>query len=199
MPETSLASSVEAPNARAPAPALLGTLAALRRYPVKSLSGEVLAAATVTESGIEGDRTEALFVGAGHARIGKPYRGKEHERLHLTSDPDAARALARERGVELVERRGERYFDDAPISLLIDRWLDDLSEWLGYPVEWERFRPNLFVRSAQSIRPESELVGAELKAGDGSLARPRRHATMRRCKLSPRYGRTKSILASCAC
>jgi uncharacterized protein YcbX len=142
------------------------------------LSGEVLAAATVTESGIEGDRTEALFVGAGHARIGKPYRGKEHERLHLTSDPDAARALARERGVELVERRGERYFDDAPISLLIDRWLDDLSEWLGYPVEWERFRPNLFVRSAQSIRPESELVGADLKAGNVRL---RVRAATQRC------------------
>ena len=45
-------------------------------------------------------------------------------------------------------RRGERFFDDAPLSIIVDRWLDELRANLGYAVEWERFRPNFFVRAA---------------------------------------------------
>ncbi|MGC1380531.1 MAG: MOSC domain-containing protein [Candidatus Baltobacteraceae bacterium] len=141
----------------------------MRRYPVKSLRGEILDSAEVTESGIAGDRVNALFVREGHARVGKTYRGKEHEGLQIVSDPAAARDLARRRGIELEERHGERFFDEAPISLLIDRWLDDLSAWLGYRAQWERFRPNLFVRAALDVPPESAFVGAELRLGDVRL------------------------------
>ena len=50
---------------------LIGTLGAIRRYPVKSLRGEPLDAASVGETGIPGDRSGALFVRAGHARAGR--------------------------------------------------------------------------------------------------------------------------------
>lgn len=148
----------------------IGTLAAIWRYPVKSLRGESLTSAEVTDSGISGDRTAALFVGRGHARTGKTYRGKEHDRLHLTSTVEQARALGAARGVELDVRTGERFFDDAPISLIVDTWLDDLAALLGRPVEPERFRPNFVVRAEPGFRAgEAELTGRDLQLGDVRL------------------------------
>jgi uncharacterized protein YcbX len=149
---------------------VIGTLEALRRYPVKSLRGEILESVEVGETGIPGDRTGALFVTSGHARVGKTYRGKEHERLHLMSSVTAARQAAAERGADVELQRGEHFFDDAPISLLVDRWLDDLSAHVGYAVEWERFRPNFFVRAASGFeQSEDSLSGAELQLGSVRL------------------------------
>jgi uncharacterized protein YcbX len=158
---------------------LLGTLVSIYRYPVKSLKGETLVRALVEETGIPGDRHAALFVRAGHARTGKPYRGKEHGRLHLLSDANAAVKLAHERGVEAELRTGGRFFDDAPISLLIDRWLEELGAYVGYRVEPERFRPNFFVRAVPGFAgDEASLCGAELALGDVRL---RARSPIERC------------------
>jgi uncharacterized protein len=158
---------------------LIGTLDAVRRYPVKSLRGEALDATAVGSAGIPGDRAGALFVRAGNARVGKTYRGKEHDRLHLTGDAALARASAAKRGVEVELRRGDHFFDDAPISLLIDRWLETLNEHLGYAVGWERFRPNFFVVAAADFAlVESELVNGELQLGGVTL---RVRAPIERC------------------
>lgn len=145
---------------------LIGRLDAVRRYPIKSLRGERLECAQVSEAGVTGDRVAALFASAGSPRVGKTYRGKEHDRLHLISDETTALAAAAERGVQARVRRGERFFDDAPISVMVDRWLETLSEHVGYQVEWERFRPNFFVRASAGFSDdENELTGAELKLG----------------------------------
>jgi uncharacterized protein len=40
---------------------VLGTIAAIHRYPVKSMAGETLSSATVWERGVQGDRTYAVF------------------------------------------------------------------------------------------------------------------------------------------
>jgi uncharacterized protein YcbX len=148
----------------------VGTLASIWRYPVKSLRGESLENAVVGDSGIPGDRASALFVQSGHAREGKTYRGKEHDRLHLTFSAETALELGTARGVAL-ERRGDGpFFDDAPISLLLDRWLDDLSAYVGYAVEPERFRPNFFVRTRPDFTAgEASLQGAELRLGQARL------------------------------
>lgn len=149
---------------------LCGTLDAVRRYPVKSLRGERLERVEVGAGGIPGDRATALFVRSGHARAGKTYRAKEHDRLHLLDQEAAALAAAAQRGVEAEVRQGEHFFDDAPISILVDRWLDDLNEHVGYSVEWERFRPNFFVRAAGGFaRHESDLVDALLRVGSVRL------------------------------
>lgn len=149
---------------------VVGTLAAIWRYPVKSLRGQSLTAAEVTGSGIAGDRTAAFFVTSGHARAGKTYRGKEHDRLHLTADSEEARALGAARGVELERREGGRFFDAAPISLIVDRWLDELAALLGRPVEIERFRPNFLVRSGAAFQQsEPDLTGRQLQLGDVRL------------------------------
>ena len=142
----------------------LGTLAAIRRYPIKSLRWEELESARVEESGIAGDRERALFALEG-ARAGKTYRGKENDRLHLTSDEADAAALARERGHAVELRHGEHFFDDAPISILIDTWMATLNEHVGYTVEWQRFRPNFFVRATGTVEPEAALQGDALTLG----------------------------------
>jgi uncharacterized protein len=145
---------------------VVGTLVSIWRFPVKSLAGESLTSVTVSESGIPGDRERALLVRSDHPRTGKPYRGKEDERLHLTPDPTSAIGLAAGRGVELEIEQGEHFFDDAPISVLVDRWLDDLSEHVGYPVEPERFRANFIVHAAPDFRmQEASLAGMELALG----------------------------------
>jgi uncharacterized protein len=145
---------------------LIGRLDAVRRYPVKSLRGEHLDCARVEYGGIPGDRASALFVHAGHARVDKTYRAKEDDRLHLLDDEGAALAAAATRGVDARVKRGEHFFDAAPISIVVDRWMEDLNDRLGYSVEWERFRPNFFVRAAAGFaEPESDLVGATLRLG----------------------------------
>lgn len=144
----------------------IGRLDALQRYPVKSLRGEALGCVEIAATGIPGDRGSALVVRSGSARIGKTYRGKEHDRLHLLTDAAAATAAAAQRAVEVEVRRADHFFDDAPVSVLVDRWLEELSEHVGYEVEWERFRPNCFVRAAAEFsQTESELVDARLQLG----------------------------------
>ena len=163
---------------------LIGTIDALRRYPIKSLAGEKLESVEVGASGIPGDRAGAFFVRSGSERIGRLYRGKEHDRLHLVATAGAARAAAAARGVSVELQNGEHFFDDAPVSILIDRWLDSLSAHVGYDVEWERFRPNFFVRAATGFdQEEAALTGDELEVGTTLL---RVRCPIERC-VTPTY------------
>lgn len=149
----------------------LGVLDALWRYPVKSLAGERLDAVRFEEGGIPGDRASQLVVRDGHARIGKAYRGKENNRLHLTHEtPEAIRA-ANDRGVAVdVEEGAGHYFDARPISLILDTWLAGLAEHAGFPIDHERFRPNVFVRAASGVQMlEPDLVGCDLQLGEARL------------------------------
>ncbi|MHB8147237.1 MAG: MOSC domain-containing protein [Vulcanimicrobiaceae bacterium] len=150
----------------------LGTTAALWRYPVKSLQGEALEEARIERDGIPGDRATSLIVIDGHARLNKPYRGKEDERLHrLRSAAQACRAAA-ERGVSLdaLDARDGHDFDSAPISIIVDRWLEPLTASVGYPVEYQRFRPNLFVSASPDFAMgEPMLAGCELRSGTAIL------------------------------
>ncbi|HVA27757.1 MAG TPA: MOSC N-terminal beta barrel domain-containing protein [Candidatus Baltobacteraceae bacterium] len=149
----------------------LGLLAAIWRYPIKSLAGESLAEGLVRADGIDGDRERALVVRDGHPRKGKTYRGKENARLHTLDGPEAALASAREGGVtaQLELDEDERFFDDAPISLIVDRWLDGLSEHVGYAVEYQRFRPNFFVRASGPVPLEAALAGLQVQLGEVML------------------------------
>ncbi|HTU83106.1 MAG TPA: MOSC domain-containing protein [Candidatus Acidoferrales bacterium] len=148
----------------------IGTVGAIWRYPVKSLAAQPLERADVSTSGLAGDRERALWVRTGHARAGKTYRGKENDRLHLARDGAAALGVAAAAGVDAELRDGERFFDAAPVSVLVDRWLRELGEYVGYAVEPLRFRPNLFVRAEPSFEQgEAQLVGAELMVGSVRL------------------------------
>jgi hypothetical protein len=149
---------------------LLGQLAAIIRYPVKSLAGEELESAEIAQDGIPGDREAAFFVTAGHARAGKTYRGKEHNLLHLSGDTERARALAREKNVAVELRSGTRYFDDAPISLIFDRWVEEVSAALSRPMDFRRWRPNLYALAAEDFTyTEADFTGRTIEVGTAVL------------------------------
>lgn len=149
---------------------LVGTLATIRRYPVKSLRGEELASAEIGPAGVLGDRVARLIVESGHVRVGREYRGMENDRLHLLPSAGEAVALAARSGVALRIERGERFYYSGAISLIVDRWLEDLSAHVGYAVEPERFRPNFVVAGAPEFDTlEDALCGTELDVGDVRL------------------------------
>lgn len=158
----------------------LGDLAAIWRYPVKSLAAEPLETARIEEGGIPGDRAAALFVQSGHAREGKPYRGKEHNLLHTTADAGRAVELAAERGVVIARQASEpHYFDAAAISLIFDRWIDEVSAYVETPLDPLRWRPNLYARAGGGFSyKETDLLGRTIEAGDAVL---RVSDTIRRC------------------
>lgn len=158
----------------------LGELAAIWRYPVKSLAGQPLEETAVETSGIPGDRASALFVQSGHARTGKTYRGKEHNLLHTTAQPLEAVRLARERGVQLEVRAQEaHYFDAAPISLVFDKWIAQVEQALETPLDPRRWRPNFYARAADGFDlSEPDLLERTIEIGDLVL---RVRDTIRRC------------------
>lgn len=147
----------------------IGRLAALWRYPVKSLRAEALERAAIAADGIPGDRAAALIVESpAHARAGKPYRGKESSRLHLTGDPETAASYAAEAGVLVtLDRSQPHVYDSKPISLLLDLWVRDVEAMVGEELDPRRWRPNLYVAAAPGFATrEPEMIGARLRAGD---------------------------------
>jgi uncharacterized protein YcbX len=147
--------------------AVTGKLESIWCYPTKSLASVALSQTEIGADGMPGDRARALIVSQGHARTGKTYRGKENQLLHLTDSIDRARSLAAREGVEVdVQAEQPHYFDAAPISLILDRWLDEASDLVGYRLEPLRFRPNLFAIASQAFNEnELSLVGSRLAIG----------------------------------
>jgi hypothetical protein len=146
----------------------IGTIAGLWRYPVKSLRAEPLQQAEILADGVAGDRVAALRIESPtHARAGKPFRGKESSRLHLTADPETAASYAADDGVLVTLDRDEpRFFDMAPVSVLLDLWVHDVEALVGERLDPLRWRPNLYVAAAPGFaKREADLIGATLRAG----------------------------------
>lgn len=161
-------------------------MAALWRYPVKSLKAEPLERAAVLADGLAGDRTAALIVETPtHARAGKPYRGKESSKLHLTGDPETAASYAVDAKVEVTLDHGEpRYFDAGAVSLLFDLWVHDVEALVGEALDPLRWRPNIYAVAAPGFtRREPDLVGTTVRAGGVVM---RVVATIKRC-VTPTY------------
>jgi uncharacterized protein YcbX len=145
----------------------IGTVAAIWRYPVKSLEREELSRATVVADGIEGDRTHALIVAnPDHARAGKPLRGKEHNRLHTVTGAQNGVALAHAAGITVDIAPPDRYFDARPISIIFDTWLAEIEALVGRQLDPLRYRPNIFAHAATGFDcGESDLIGTTLTIG----------------------------------
>jgi hypothetical protein len=149
----------------------LGTLAALWRYPVKSLAPEALERIALEPGGLPGDRARALMVATpDHARAGKPLRGKEHARLHTIADTDAAVDAALAAGVLVDPTDGDHFFDAEPISLVVDLWVRDVEALVGRSLDPLRWRPNLFVHAGGGFTArEPDMIGATLGLGGAVL------------------------------
>lgn len=147
----------------------LGELAAIWRYPMKSLAAQPLEQTAVEVDGIPGDRAAALFIRSGHARAGKTFRGKEHHLLHTTADAQSAVEMAAREGVQLDVRAepGTRYFDDAPISLIFDRWISEVERALEMPLDPRRWRPNFYAKATDGFTlREQDLLGRAVSIGE---------------------------------
>jgi uncharacterized protein YcbX len=169
-------------------------VAALRRYPVKSLAGELLDELELDERGVTGDRLWALVGPDGGLASGKAtrrfrrVRGLMRHRARLEdgepvvtlADGRSARAgepamaaLVEELagpGWVLARERATPHHDAAPIHIATTSTLAALSERVGKPVDPERLRPNILVDTG--IEPgfvEDEWVGRTLEIGDTLL------------------------------
>ncbi len=158
------------------------------RYPVKSMAGERLEHAMITEQGIEGDRRWALVDGAPN-RAGKPLTIRQHEAL-MTYRPRLANgsvalagrsgeALALDaafiariahdsgRDVDLRERPGGN-FDDSPLLIVNLATVARFAAEAGRAVDHRRFRANLYI---DGIDPEAEVewLGRRIRAGEAEI------------------------------
>lgn len=145
----------------------IGVVADLWTYPIKALGPVALERVTVEAEGFAGDRERALFVETPtHARFGKTFRGKENALMHTAPDLIAGIAIAERGGTAVRLSEPARYFDAAPVSIIIDTWLRDCERLAGVPVEAQRFRPNIVARSAPGFAfVEADLIGSTIHIG----------------------------------
>jgi len=165
-------------------------IAALWRYPVKSMAAEALDEVEVSWHGLAGDRRWA-FVRAGIPRSGFPWltirersdMGRYRPSFLDPTRPDASRTVVRTpAGAELdvidpalaaelgdgvrVIKQNRGVFDAMPLSLVSTQTLAALGERAGRELDPLRFRPNLLVTAAGAAPFQEEAwVGAVLRIG----------------------------------
>jgi len=152
---------------------ILGHLAGIWRYPIKSLQGEALAACTVEARGVPHDRQWAVYGGDGKIGSGKRTRRFRampgllalHGRViddglaihfpdgrHFTgpgADLDAALSAWLGETVRVCAEDAIRHHDDAPLHLVTTAACCDLGRKMpdGAAVDARRFRPNLVIEA----------------------------------------------------
>ena len=168
---------------------VVGRVAGLWRYPVKSMAGEALDSAEVSWNGLAGDRRWA-FIRDGQVSSGFPWLTirDQAEMWHYRprfADPDRPNAsvtlvrrpgggevdvadpvLAAELGPAVrVIRQDRGVFDTMPLSLLSTQAVASLGKLAGAELTAERFRPNLLVDVPGLDFPEDSWVGRVLRIG----------------------------------
>lgn len=170
---------------------VLGSVAQLWRYPVKSLQGQSCERVHVTRRGLAGDREYALVHADGRLASGKTTRrfrqvdglldlqgaldeegelviGFPDGQCHAAGDPALTRALRHSFGAELT-LRGETdrvHFDDGPLHVLTSASLAWLAARLpGVVIEARRFRPNIVLEVPGEGLVEQQWSGAMLQFG----------------------------------
>lgn len=169
---------------------VVGRVAALWRYPVKSMGSEELEGVDVSWHGFAGDRRWA-FIRDGQVRSGFPWLTmRERPRLaHYRprfAEPDrpdvsptvvrtpggrdldvADPALAAELGSRAgVIKQDRGVFDTMPLSILSTQTLAGLGRLIGTDLATARFRPNLLVDASEGDFPEDAWIGRILHIGE---------------------------------
>lgn len=171
------------------------TVAAIWRYPVKSMRGEALQQAPLESRGLAGDRRLAIRDVAGKLGSGKntrrfralrglfDFRATTAEDTVWVEGPGIDRKLAAgspELDALLSHRYGEpmtvatehdvSHFDQAPVHLLTTASLRWLAERLGESAaDPRRFRPNLLLEAPGNQPVEDGWIGATLRIADVEL------------------------------
>jgi len=171
----------------------VGDVAALFRYPVKSMGGEPLEAADLGWYGLDGDRRLGLrriddrsgFPWLTASRLPElilfaPIRRESAADGNLpthvrTPSGDELPVFSRELATEIARRHGSPVemmhldrgiFDEASISVITAATVDEIGTLADQPPNVRRFRPNMLIAS---LRPapfgEDEWVGGVLSFG----------------------------------
>jgi uncharacterized protein len=180
-----------------------GRVAALARYPVKSLAGEELAEVLVDERGCAGDRLWSVRDPDGRFGSGKTTRrfrrmdgllelvGTYDGDMPVVGFPDGRRLRADEAGVDealsrhvgrpvsLAREDDVSHFDEGPLHLVTTTSLATLARARGGEVDWRHTRANLLVETIGHGFPEHAWVGRRLRVGPEVVLRVR--GLMPRC------------------
>jgi len=176
----------------------VGEIAALFRYPVKSMSGERLEVADLGWHGLEGDRRlafrrsderggfpwlsasklPALILFAPQRRgpvegDGLPthVRTPEGDELEVFGQELATEVGRRLRSPVQMMHLRQGVFDDASISVITSATVEEIGRLSAQPPDVRRFRPNILMTSLRSVPfEEDEWVGGVLSIGEGSDA-----------------------------
>jgi uncharacterized protein len=172
----------------------LGRVAALWRYPVKSMAGEDLDEVEISWHGLAGDRRWA-FVQDGLERSGFPWltiRERSDMWQYLPwfaepSRPDRSRTLVRTPGGRELEvtdpalaeelapgarviKQNRGVFDTSPLSLTTTHSVAAVGALVGEALEPRRFRPNVLIEAAgDDPFAEDEWVGLVLQIGEARI------------------------------
>ena len=168
----------------------VGRVAAVSRYPVKSMAPDAVPSAEVSWHGVAGDRRWA-FVRQGAEQTGFPWltireradmvgyrpRFDDPERPNtspvVVTAPDGAEfdvtdpALAAQLGDVRALKLDRGTFDTLPLSLITRHSVRSLGILADRPLDVERFRPNLLVDAhGDDAFPEEDWIGVTLRIGD---------------------------------
>jgi uncharacterized protein YcbX len=178
----------------------------IRRYPVKSMLGELVPTAQIDQRGLLGDRLWAVRDPDGKFGSGKNTRrfrrmpglfelrarGAEGAPIvelpdgrHFTADdPDGHQAVSEvlARTVTLAPEGNVAHHDEGPVSLITTAALRHLTELTGQEpggmdVDPLRFRANLLFDLPGSGFPEENWLGRCLRVGPEVVLRPVRQLT----------------------
>ena len=183
----------------------LGRVASLTRYPVKSLAGEVLTAATIGPRGLDGDRVWAVRTEDGGIGSGKTTRrfrrvdgllglaAATDGSAPVVTVPDGRSATAGTpeadalvshvlgRPLRLARETDVPHHDEAPVHVVTTAALRRVEQLLGAPVDVSRFRANVVVEVPGTGFPEEGWEGRLLAFGDEVVLRP--DGGMTRCRM----------------
>ena len=188
----------------------IGRVAAIWRFPVKSMRGERLAAAELRWSGLDGDRQYAFYrAGDGsrfpwlsgrdlaglllyeprYAEPANPRRSPldvaapDGATYGIGDDALAARiGAAAGRQIRLLQL-GRGAFDSMPVSVVARRTIEALAARLGRAIEECRFRANIVLDTPDG-GAERQWLGGTLVFGEGAGApRLRVNRPIPRCRM----------------
>src|SRR5205814_10495857 len=172
----------------------IGHVEAIFRYPVKSMGGERLEAATLGWHGLEGDRRlafrrledrsgvpwltasklpELLRFSPHRLENGAPGAMATHVR---TPDGESMPVFGADLANEVGRRHGapvqmmqlnHGIFDEASVSIIASETVREIGRLAGRSVDIRRFRPNIVVRLPRAVAfQEDEWVGSVLSLGE---------------------------------
>ena len=174
--------------------AVLGRVAAIYRYPVKSMASEALDCVDVSWNGLTGDRRWA-FIREGMERSGFPWLTIRENagmwcyepRFADPSEPDTSATFVRTPSgsdLEVVDpalaeelgwgaraiKQNRGIFDTMPVSLITAQTVAYVGGLVGADLDARRFRPNFLIEaSPDSPFQEIDWVGAVIQIGQLKL------------------------------